>query len=172
MGWGHQAMAITDHGVVQAFPDANHCVEGKDFKVIYGMEGIWWMISRILSRTPEVRAWILRLFVFDIETTGFSAVNDRIIEIGAVKVENGMITEKFSEFVNPERPIPFEIEKLTSINDRMVEDAPNISVILPKFMDFCGGSVLVAHNADFDTGFIRHNCEVLGLPYDYTYVDT
>ena len=99
-------------------------------------------------------------------------MNDRIIEIGAVKVENGMITEKFSEFVNPERPIPFEIEKLTSINDRMVEDAPNISVILPKFMDFCGGSVLVAHNADFDTGFIRHNCEVLGLPYDYTYVDT
>ena len=83
-----------------------------------------------------------------------------------------MITEKFSEFVNPERPIPFEIEKLTSINDRMVEDAPNISVILPKFMDFCRGSVLVAHNADFDTGFIRHNCEVLGLPYDYTYVDT
>ena len=99
-------------------------------------------------------------------------MNDRIIEIGAVKVENGVITEKFSEFVNPERPIPFEIEKLTSINDRMVEDAPNISVILPRFMDFCKGSVLVAHNADFDTGFIRHNCEVLGLPYDYTYVDT
>ena len=165
-------MAITDHGVVQAFPDANHCVEGKDFKVIYGMEG--YLVDDIKNIVTDSRGQSLdsTFVVFDIETTGFSAVNDRIIEIGAVKVENGMITEKFSEFVNPERPIPFEIEKLTSINDRMVEDAPNISVILPKFMDFCGGSVLVAHNADFDTGFIRHNCEVLGLPYDYTYVDT
>ena len=172
MGWGHQAMAITDHGVVQAFPDANHCVEGKNFKVIYGMEG--YLVDDIKNIVTDSRGQSLdsTFVVFDIETTGFSAVNDRIIEIGAVKVENGMITEKFSEFVNPERPIPFEIEKLTSINDRMVEDAPNISVILPKFMDFCGGSVLVAHNADFDTGFIRHNCEVLGLPYDYTYVDT
>ena len=172
MGWGHQAMAITDHGVVQAFPDANHCVEGKDFKVIYGMEG--YLVDDIKNIVTNSRGQSLdsTFVVFDIETTGFSAVNDRIIEIGAVKVENGVITEKFSEFVNPERPIPFEIEKLTSINDRMVEDAPNISVILPKFMDFCGGSVLVAHNADFDTGFIRHNCEVLGLPYDYTYVDT
>ena len=172
MGWGHQAMAITDHGVVQAFPDANHCVEGKDFKVIYGMEG--YLVDDIKNIVTDSKGQSLdsTFVVFDIETTGFSAVNDRIIEIGAVKVENGMITEKFSEFVNPERPIPFEIEKLTSINDRMVEDAPNISVILPKFMDFCGGSVLVAHNADFDTGFIRHNCEVLGLPYDYTYVDT
>ena len=172
MGWGHQAMAITDHGVVQAFPDANHCVEGKDFKVIYGMEG--YLVDDIKNIVTDSRGQSLdsTFVVFDIETTGFSAVNDRITEIGAVKVENGMITEKFSEFVNPERPIPFEIEKLTSINDRMVEDAPNISVILPKFMDFCGGSVLVAHNADFDTGFIRHNCEVLGLPYDYTYVDT
>ena len=172
MGWGHQAMAITDHGVVQAFPDANHCVEGKDFKVIYGMEG--YLVDDIKNIVTDSRGQSLdsTFVVFDIETTGFSAVNDRIIEIGAVKVENGMITEKFSEFVNPERPIPFEIEKLTSINDRMVEDAPNISVILPKFMDFCGDSVLVAHNADFDTGFIRHNCEVLGLSYDYTYVDT
>ena len=172
MGWGHQAMAITDHGVVQAFPDANHCVEGKDFKVIYGMEG--YLVDDIKNIVTDSRGQSLdsTFVVFDIETTGFSAVNDRIIEIGAVKVENGVITEKFSEFVNPERPIPFEIEKLTSINDRMVEDAPNISVILPKFMDFCGDSVLVAHNADFDTGFIRHNCEVLGLPYDYTYVDT
>ena len=172
MGWGHQAMAITDHGVVQAFPDANHCVEGKDFKVIYGMEG--YLVDDIKNIVTDSRGQSLdsTFVVFDIETTGFSAVNDRIIEIGAVKVENGMITEKFSEFVNPERPIPFEIEKLTSINDRMVEDAPNISVILPKFMDFCGSSVLVAHNADFDTGFIRHNCEVLGLTYDYTYVDT
>ena len=172
MGWGHQAMAITDHGVVQAFPDANHCVEGKDFKVIYGMEG--YLVDDIKNIVTDSRGQSLdsTFVVFDIETTGFSAVNDRIIEIGAVKVENGVITEKFSEFVNPERPIPFEIEKLTSINDRMVEDAPNISVILPKFMDFCRGSVLVAHNADFDTGFIRHNCEVLGLPYDYTYVDT
>ena len=172
MGWGHQAMAITDHGVVQAFPDANHCVEGKDFKVIYGMEG--YLVDDIKNIVTDSRGQSLdsTFVVFDIETTGFSAVNDRIIEIGAVKVENGVITEKFSEFVNPERPIPFEIEKLTSINDRMVEDAPNISVILPRFMDFCKGSVLVAHNADFDTGFIRHNCEVLGMPYDYTYVDT
>ena len=172
MSWGHQAMAITDHGVVQAFPDANHCVEGKDFKVIYGMEG--YLVDDVKNIVTDSRGQSLdsTFVVFDIETTGFSAVNDRIIEIGAVKVENGVITDRFSEFINPERPIPFEIEKLTSINDQMVEDAPTVSVILPKFMEFCKGSVLVAHNADFDTGFIRHNCKVLGLEYDYTHVDT
>jgi DNA polymerase-3 subunit alpha (Gram-positive type) len=110
--------------------------------------------------------------VFDIETTGFSPVNNKIIEIGAVKVENGKITGRFSEFVNPKEPIPFRIEELTSITDDMVQDAPEIDVILPKFLDFCQGSSLVAHNAEFDTSFIRENCRRLSLPYDFTVVDT
>ena len=172
MSWGHQAMAITDHGVVQAFPDANHCVEKTYFKVIYGMEG--YLVDDVKQIVTDSRGQSLdtKFVVFDIETTGFNSRNDRIIEIGAVKVENGVITDKFSEFINPERPIPFEIEKLTGINDSMVENADTVSVILPKFMDFCKGAVLVAHNADFDTGFIRYNCKVLGLDFDYTYVDT
>lgn len=172
MSWGHQAMAITDHGVVQAFPDANHCVEKTDFKVIYGMEG--YLVDDVKQIVTDSKGQSLdtRFVVFDIETTGFSVRNDRIIEIGAVKVENGVITDRFSEFINPERPIPFEIEKLTGINDSMVESAENVSVVLPRFMEFCEGSVLVAHNADFDTGFIRQNCRMLGLSFDYTYVDT
>ena len=172
MRWGHTAMAITDHGVVQAFTDANHATEGKDFKVIYGCEGYLVDDTKQMVTDSKGQSLDHPYVVFDIETTGFSAEHDAIIEIGAVKVEGGKITDHFSEFVNPERPIPFEIEKLTSINDEMVQDAETIREILPRFMAFCEGCMLVAHNADFDTGFIRHNCAVLGLPYDYTYLDT
>ena len=110
--------------------------------------------------------------VFDIETTGFSAVTDRIIEIGAVKVEDGKITDKFSTFVNPKRPIPFRITELTSITDEMVIDSPDIETILPQFIEFIGDAVLVAHNASFDVGFIEQNCKRQKIEADFTYVDT
>ena len=116
--------------------------------------------------------WDSVFVVFDIETTGFSPIHNRIIEIGAVKIENGEMTGKFSTFVNPDVPIPFEIEKLTGINDEMVIGAPMIEQVLPQFMEFCQGAVLVAHNANFDMGFIMENAARLGLPRDFTYVDT
>ena len=110
--------------------------------------------------------------VFDIETTGFSAIYDKIIEIGAVKVEKGNITERFSRFVNPERPIPYRIEELTKINDSMVIDADTIEKVLPEFLEFAKDCVLVAHNAEFDMSFIMHNATRLGYEYDFTYADT
>ena len=110
--------------------------------------------------------------VFDIETTGFSSVEDRIIEIGAVKVQHGEIIDYYSTFVNPAVPIPFEITNLTSITDEMVVDAPKIDVVLPEFLSFVGDAVLVAHNAGFDVGFIEQNCKNLGLGCKITYLDT
>ena len=110
--------------------------------------------------------------VFDIETTGFSAVTDRIIEIGAVKVEDGKITDKFSTFVNPKRPIPFRITELTGITDEMVIGSLDIETILPQFIEFIGDAVLVAHNASFDVGFIEQNCKRQKIEADFTYVDT
>lgn len=181
--WGHKAIAITDHGVVQAFPDAWHeycdiqkeCKKaGKecDFKVIYGVEAYLVDDLKDMIVNPKGQKLNDTYVVFDLETTGFSAKSDRIIEIGAVKVENGKIIDRFSTFVNPERPIPFKIEKLTSINDSMVINAPKIEEILPKFMEFCEGAVMVAHNADFDMSFISANCERQGLPCDFTVIDT
>lgn len=181
--WGHKAIAITDHGVVQAFPDAWHeycdikkeCKrEGKecDFKVIYGVEA--YLVDDLKDMIVNPRGQKLddTYVVFDLETTGFSAKSDKIIEIGAVKVTNGKIVDRFSTFVNPERPIPFRIEKLTSINDNMVINQPTIDEILPKFMEFCKGAIMVAHNADFDMSFIAHNCKEMGLECDFTIVDT
>ncbi len=190
--WGHPAIAITDHGVVQAFPDANHVWEDlwkaerakrkeagdgnpdkQDFfKVIYGMEA--YLVDDLKEIVTGDKGQDLDsvFVVFDIETTGFSPIHNRIIEIGAVKIENGEMTGKFSTFVNPDVPIPFEIEKLTGINDEMVIGAPMIEQVLPQFMEFCQGAVLVAHNANFDMGFIMENAARLGLPRDFTYVDT
>ena len=181
--WGHRAIAITDHGVVQAFPDAWHeycdikkeCSKvGKDcdFKVIYGVEAYLVDDLKDMIVNPRGQSLDDTYVVFDLETTGFSAKSDRIIEIGAVKVQNGKIIDRFSTFVNPEIPIPLRIEQLTSINDNMVIDAPKIEEILPSFMEFCEGSVMVAHNADFDMSFIAANCERIGLPCDFTIVDT
>ena len=172
MSWGHTAMAITDHGVVQAFTDANHCVEGTDFKPIYGVEGYLVDDLKPIVFDSENQDLDSRFVVFDIETTGFSAVNDRIIEIGAVKVEGGQIVDRYSTFVNPERPIPFEIEKLTGIHDGMVEDADVIEDILPKFMEFCQDCIMVAHNAEFDMSFIKENCRRQGIERKFTVVDT
>ena len=146
--WGHPAIAITDHGVVQGFTDANHVIEDLDkddpFKVIYGVEG--YLVDDLTKIAENEKGQDLEgtYVVFDIETTGFSAVTDRIIEIGAVKVEDGKITDKFSTFVNPKRPIPFRITELTSITDEMVIDSPDIETILPQFIEFIGDAVLVA----------------------------
>ena len=171
--WGHKAIAVTDHGVVQAYPDASHSLDkGDSFKVIYGMEG--YLVDDMKDIVEDSRGQSLDApyVVFDIETTGFSAENDRIIEIGAVRVEGGQITDKFSVFVNPQTPIPFEIEKLTGISDEMVMGEPTIEEILPKFLKFCEEAVMVAHNAGFDMSFIRKNSERQGLPCAFTVVDT
>ena len=174
--WGHKAIAITDHGVVQSFPDANHYIETLDkddpFKIIYGVEG--YLVDDLTDIAVNEDSQTLddTFVVFDIETTGFSSVKDKIIEIGAVKVENGKIVSRYSTFVNPEVPIPFEITKLTSITDAMVIDAPKIENVLPEFMEYVGDAVLVAHNAGFDVGFIEENCKRLGIERKLTSVDT
>ena len=174
--WGHPAIAITDHGVVQGFTDANHVIEDLDkddpFKVIYGVEG--YLVDDLTKIAENEKGQDLEgtYVVFDIETTGFSAVTDRIIEIGAVKVEDGKITDKFSTFVNPKRPIPFRITELTGITDEMVIGSLDIETILPQFIEFIGDAVLVAHNASFDVGFIEQNCKRQKIEADFTYVDT
>ena len=178
--WGHKAIAITDHGVVQAFPEANHwfdawggCVPKEyDFKVLYGMEA--YLVDDLKGIVTNSRGQSMdsRFVVFDIETTGFSPLSCQIIEIGAVRVENGVITDRFSTFVNPKVPIPYRIEQLTSINDSMVMDAPDIETVLPEFLEFCRDAVMVAHNADFDMSFIIENCRRQGIPQEFTYVDT
>ena len=190
--WGHRAIAITDHGVVQSFTDANHVwddlwkeekgkrAEAGDpnpdkqdfFKVLYGVEA--YLVDDLKEIVTGDRGQTLEddFVVFDIETTGFSPVNNRIIEIGAVKVCGGEVVDRFSTFVNPQVPIPFEIEKLTSIRDDMVMDAPLIEEVLPRFLEFCRDCVLVAHNANFDMSFIIENSRRQGLPTDYTFVDT
>ncbi|MDO4302908.1 MAG: PolC-type DNA polymerase III [Bacillota bacterium] len=190
--WGHPAIAITDHGVVQAFPDANHVWEDlwkeekgrrkeageaepdkQDFfKIIYGMEAYLVDDLHEIVTGEKGQDFNADFVVFDIETTGFSPVSNRIIEIGAVKVQGGEITDRFSAFVNPDVPIPFEIEKLTGINDSMVMDAPFIETVLPQFLAFCEGAILVAHNASFDMSFIRENAQRQGIWKEVTYVDT
>ena len=174
--WGHPAIAITDHGVAQAFPDANHFIErlpaDDPFKVIYGVEGYVVDDMQEVAVRGTTETFDDTYIVFDLETTGLSSLNDRIIEIGAVKVQEGKITDKFSTFVNPERPIPFNITKLTSISDDMVIDAPVIEDVLPEFLDFVGDGILVAHNAGFDVGFIEQNCARLNISKEFVYVDT
>ena len=195
--WGHPGIAITDHGVVQGFPIANHAVEDIDsdyvkkyakahpeaakdelkklhapFKVVYGVEAYLVDDLKKAVRNADDTPVDSKAVVFDIETTGFSPIMSKIIEIGAVKVENGKITDRFSAFVNPKVPIPYKIEKLTGITDNMVINEPDISMILPEFMKFCEGCYLVAHNADFDTSFIRKNCKDLGLDFNFSYTDT
>lgn len=174
--WGHPAIAITDHGVTQAFPDANHFIERlpkeDPFKVIYGVEGYVVDDLTDIAVNGGNQSLDETYIVFDLETTGFSAINDRIIEIGAVKVEQGRIVDKFSTFVNPRRPIPFAITKLTTITDEMVMGSPEIEEILPEFLAFVGDGILVAHNAGFDVGFIEQNCERMGIEHKFVSVDT
>lgn len=170
--WGHPAIAITDHGVVQSFVDADHAIEKDDFKVIYGCEA--YLVDDLDDTVRFSKGQSLRdtFVVFDLETTGFSPTRNRIIEIGAVKVENGKITDRFSTFVNPRIPIPMRITELTGIEDSMVADAPEIETVLPEFLAFCKGCVLVAHNADFDYSFICKKGQEQGLDTEFTVVDT
>lgn len=173
IAWGHKAIAITDHGVVQAFPDAMNAIGKSDLKVIYGVEA--YLIDDLGSVVTMPRGQSLddTFVVFDIETTGLSKETESITEIGAVKVVDGKIIDRFSTFVNPERHIPAEITKLTGITNEMVADAPVITEILPKFLEFCQEAVLVAHNANFDTGFIRLNAErKCGIEVKNTVLDT
>ena len=171
--WGMPAIAITDHGVVQAFPDASHALDkGDDFKIIYGCE--IYLVDDVKNIVENAKGQTIKVpcVVFDIETTGFGPAKDKIIEIGAVKVVDGKIVDKYSTFINPEVPIPFEIEKLTGITDEMVLPAPTIDKVLPEFLEFCEGCILVAHNASFDVGFITKKAEGLNIPVDFTVIDT
>ncbi len=175
--WGHKAVAITDHGVAQAFPDAMKAADkiNKDeekIKVIYGLEA-YFMDDLVESVKGEADTDFNGTFIcFDIETTGLSATRDKITEIGAVKVVNGEVVDTFSTFANPEMPIPQKITQLTGITDAMVKDAPSQSEAVSAFLEFAGDNVLVAHNAPFDTSFISKACENMGREYNYTSIDT
>jgi DNA polymerase-3 subunit alpha (Gram-positive type) len=171
--WGHKAIAITDHGVVQSFPDADHALKpGDDLKIIYGVEA--YLVDDLIETVENDKGQNLQdsFVVFDLETTGIGAKNNEIIEIGAVKVVNQEIVDRFSTFVNPGRPIPYKIEQLTGIDDGMVQDSPDITEVLPRFLEFCRGCVMVAHNASFDMGFIRQKAVDQGIEEDFTVVDT
>lgn len=176
--WGHSAVAVTDHGVAQAFPEAMNTVESinrenEDFKVIYGTEAYFMddMISAVEGE--QARSFDGEFICFDLETTGLSAAKDRITEIGAVRVVNGIVEDVFCTFVNPQIPIPSKITQLTGITDNMVQDAPLEDEALKSFYEFCGDNpVLIAHNAPFDTSFVRLVAERCGMEYNFTSVDT
>ena len=182
--WGHRAIAITDHGCCQSFTDALHCVEGKKppkvagtdetIKILYGCEGYYVndVDDRIVVHGDQDMDFHQEFVAFDLETTGLSSRDDRIIEIGAVILKDGQEIDRFQTFVDPERQLERKIVELTGITDEMLQGAPKIQEILPKFLKFVGDRVLVAHNSDFDTGFIRAECQRQGLPYRYTAADT
>lgn len=172
--WGHKAVAITDHGVAQAFPEAHMAASGvgrDDFKVIYGMEGYLINDTDNASYCGKINRNDT-FTVFDIETTGLKASECKITEIGAVKIENGEICEVYSQLIDPECHIPEEITKLTGISDDTVKGMPNIATVLPEFLDFVGDSTVVAHNASFDCGFIRYNANLLKLEFHNKILDT
>ena len=174
MKWGWKSIAITDHGVVQAFPEAHKLLgrDNPDMKIIYGVEAYL-----VPDKTPSVsfpkgQNIDTEYCILDIETTGLSFRTEKITELGAVIYKNGEIIDEFECFVNPEKPIPEEVVKVTNITDDMVKDAETIETILPKFLDFIGDRIIVAHNADFDVGFIKYNAEKIGIKLENTYIDT
>lgn len=170
--WGHKAIAITDHGVCQAYPDAYGASKKFGIKVIYGLECYLLDDNVPIVYNPDSHSLDDEFVVFDIETTGLNSHQDRITEIGAVKVKAGEIVDRFSAFVNPGIPIPSFIVKLTGITDEMVSEAPPIEQVLTDFMKFIQGTVLVAHNANFDVGFIRQSARVMGENIKNPYIDT
>ncbi len=174
MKWGMKSIAITDHGVVQAFPEAHKLlgVNNPDMKVIYGVEA-YLAPDKMPSVTNGKGQDIDTTYcVLDLETTGFSPNTEKITEIGIMKVKSGEVIDQFSCFVNPEKPIPKKVVEVTNITDEMVKDAETIDKVFPKMLDFIKGSVLVAHNAKFDINFLQHFAKELGYDFDFTYVDT
>lgn len=170
--WGHKAIAVTDHGVVQAFPEAMDASKKYGVKVIYGMEG--YLVDDEIKIIEGEYDYSLddEFIVFDIETTGLSSKNDGITEIGAVKIKNSKIIDSFSALVNPEKHIPEKIVELTGITNDMVKDKPTIGTVLPEFLNFIGNSPVVAHNSDFDTGFIREKANKHNMIYNNIAIDT
>ena len=180
--WGHRAMAITDHGVAQAFPEALHAQEGKqkdtigDMKIIYGIEAYYIndenSISVVRGRSAEPLDGTF--IVFDLETTGLNPASEEITEIAAVRVVEGEIRDSFQTYVNPHKPIPAEITELTGISDETVADAPDLDKAVPEFLKWAGEGQypLVAHNAGFDMGFLRTACQRLGIEREFTSIDT
>ena len=174
VSWGWNAIAITDHGVVQSFPDAHKLLEktGDDIKVLYGVEGYF-----VPDKDPGVfnskgQNLDCEYCVLDLETTGISCQTEKITEVGIIKYKNGEVIDEFECFVNPEKPIPPRVVEITHITDDMVKDAETIDKIIPKIIDFIGDSVLVAHNADFDIGYLKYNFEKYGYKLENTYIDT
>ena len=171
--WGHKAIAITDHGVVQSYPDAMKASKNNELiKVLYGVEGYLVDDSAKITEGCDGKSFDDTFVVFDLETTGLNKYKEEITEIGAVKIQGNKIIDRYSVFVNPGRHIPEKITQLTGITDDMVADAPTIKEILPEFLKFCSGCILVAQNAQFDTGFIKVNCGKYGYEYNFPYVDT
>ena len=174
MKWGMKSIAITDHGVVQAFPEAHKLLgrDNPDMKVIYGVEA--YLVPEKENSVTNAKGQDLdtTYCVLDLETTGFSAVTEKITEVGIMKVKNGEVIDEFSCFVNPEKPIPQRVVEVTNITDDMVKDAETIDKVFPKILEFLGDSVVVAHNAKFDVGFLKQNAKVLGYNFDYTVLDT
>ena len=174
MKWGWKSIAITDHGVVQAFPEAHKLlgIDNPDMKVIYGVEAYLVPDGSPVVVNDKGQDIDTTYCVLDLETTGLSAKTEKITEIGIMKIKNGEVLEKFCEFVNPEKPIPQKVQEVTNITDDMVADSPTIEELFPKVLEFIKGSVLVAHNAAFDIGFLKNVAKGLGYEFDYTYVDT
>ncbi len=170
--FGHKAVAITDHGVVQAFPEAMEQAKKSDIKVLYGVEGYLVDDGKVVLKEFNQLSLDQDFVVFDIETTGLSPQHEKITEIGAVKISKRQIVDRYSQLINPERKLSAKITELTGITDEMLVDKPTIDKVLPEFLDFVGDSMLVAHNSDFDTGFIRQNCVNLNLKYRSKAIDT
>ncbi|AZV57905.1 DNA polymerase III subunit alpha [Clostridium sp. AWRP] len=174
MSWGMKSIAITDHGVVQAFPEAHKLLgrDNPDMKIIYGVEAYLAPDKKPSVVNPKGQIIDTTYCVLDLETTGFSPVTEKITEIGIMKIKDGKVIDTFSTFVNPEKPIPLRVVEVTNITDDMVRNAETIEQVFPKMLDFIKDSVLVAHNAEFDVGFLKHNARILGCDFDFTYVDT
>lgn len=177
MKWGMKSIAITDHGVVQAFPEAHKMLgyDNKDIKIIYGVEAYLAPDNTKTVYNGKGQSIDTTYCVLDLETTGFSAVTEKITEVGIMKVKNGEVIDEFSTFVNPEKHIPERVTEVTNITDEMVKDAETIEKVFPKILEFLGDdkeTVIVAHNANFDVGFLKQNAKALGYEFNYTYLDT
>ena len=174
MKWGWKSIAITDHGVVQAFPDAHKFLGkvGDVIKVIYGVEAYYVPDKDPCVFNSKGQNIDTTYCVLDLETTGISYKTEKITEVGIIKYKNGEIIDEFECFVNPEKPIPLKVQEITHITDDMVKDAETIDKVIPKIIDFISDSVLVAHNADFDMGYLKYNFEQYGYTFDYSYIDT